>query len=171
VPWHHSRVIRQAANDDAAAIAAIYNEGIEDRQATFETGVRDASYFGDALSDRERPFLVAEREGRVLGFARALVYNWREAYRGVGEASIYVAREARGRGLGAELLTALVDEAQRRGYWKLIGLIFPENEASVALFRNAGWREVGVYLRHGRLDGEWRDVLLLELLMGPARSS
>src|SRR5436190_23836905 len=95
-------VIREATSADAAAIAAIYNEGIEDRQATFETELRDAEYFTEPLTTRERPFLVAEEDGRVAGFARALTYNWRAAYRGVGEASIYIAREARGRGLGRE---------------------------------------------------------------------
>ena len=120
------------------------------------------------MTTRERPFLVAEEDERVAGFARALTYNWRAAYRGVGEASIYIAREARGRGLGAELLGALEEACEHAGYWKLIGLIFPENRASVALFERAGWRDVGTFVRHGQLDGEWRDVWLAERLMGPA---
>lgn len=164
-------MIRSAAPADADAIAAIYNQGIEDRNATFETELREGGYFKEPLADQARPFLVAEEDGRVVGFARALVYNWRAAYDGVGEASIYIARDARGRGLGRELLRALEETCERNGYWKLIGLIFPENEASVALFNSEGWRDVGTFVRHGRLDGEWRDVWLAEKLMGPALQS
>ena len=107
-----------------------------------------------------------EDEGVVLGWARALVYNWRAAYRGVGEASLYIDRSARGRGLGTDLLAALEKACEQAGYWKLIGLIFPENRASVALFLRAGWRDVGTFVRHGQLDGEWRDVWLAEKLLG-----
>ena len=169
---HDFAVIRDATPADAEAIAAIYNEGIEDRQATFETELRDGAYFGDGIAAaRVRPFLVYEDAGRVVGWARALVYNWRAAYRGVGEASLYIARDARGRGIGGELLRALEEACEHAGYWKLIGLIFPENRASVALFERAGWRDVGTFVHHGQLDGEWRDVWLAEKLMGPALRS
>jgi L-amino acid N-acyltransferase YncA len=104
----------------------------------------------------------------VLGFARVIEYSPRPCYAGVGELSIYIERSARGSGLGGTLLEALTEEAERRGYWKLVGLVFPENQASVALLKGAGWVEVGLYKRHGRLDGQWRDVLLLERLLGPA---
>ena len=95
-------------------------------------------------------------------------YNPRECYRGVGEATVYVERGARGRGIGWRLLEALAVEAERAGYWKLIGRLFPENEASRALLRSCDFREVGVHRRHGRLDGEWRDVLVVERLLGQA---
>lgn len=81
---------------------------------------------------------------------------------------MYVAREARGRGLGGALVDAISAEAERRGLWKLIGLIFPENRASLALFRARGFEEVGTFRRHGRLDGRWRDVVILERLLGDA---
>jgi phosphinothricin acetyltransferase len=171
-----SALIRAARAGDAPAIAAIHNQGIEEREATFETRARSASDYERVLAEPVRapveplrpPFLVAECEGRVVGWARLVEYAARPYYAGVGEASIYLDRDARGRGLGARLLAALTDEADRRGYWKIVGLLFPMNHASVALFHGAGYRDVGTYRRHGRLDGEWRDVLLVERLLGEA---
>jgi L-amino acid N-acyltransferase YncA len=92
-------------------------------------------------------------------------FNPRECYSGVREASIYIDRSARGRGLGRALFDALVDEAESRGWWKIVGGVFPENDASVALCRAMGCREVGVFRRHGQLDGVWRDVLYVERLI------
>jgi L-amino acid N-acyltransferase YncA len=114
------------------------------------------------------PFLVAERDGRVAAWARVSPTSSRECYAGVGEASIYVARGDRAAGVGRALLTALAEAAERAGYWKLVGLVFPTNAASVGLLSAAGFLEVGLHRRHGRLDGEWRDVLVLERLLGPA---
>lgn len=157
--------IRAAEPRDAEAIAAIYNQGIEERQSTFETRPRTAADFARP----EPPFLVAEEEGAVAGWARLVRYNPRECYSGVGEASVYVDRAARGRGIGRLLFDALADAAERAGYWKIVGGLFPENEASLALCRAAGCREAGLFRRHGRLDGEWRDVLYVEKLIGPAQ--
>jgi L-amino acid N-acyltransferase YncA len=158
---------RLARSDDAAAIARIYNEGIEDRLATFETELRTAE---DVVAWLEEgvPLVVGEEDGRVVSWAVAHRYREREAYWGVREFSIYVARAARGRGLGRLTLEALVDECARRGMWKLVSRVFPENEASLALCRSLGFREVGVYRRHARLDGEWRDVVIVERLLGEA---
>jgi L-amino acid N-acyltransferase YncA len=89
-------------------------------------------------------------------------------YAGIGEATLYVDRGSRRSGVGATLLDALAAEAERRGYYKLIGKIFSSNEPSLALVRSCGWREVGVHRRHGRLDGEWRDVVVVERLLGEA---
>jgi L-amino acid N-acyltransferase YncA len=142
---------------------------MEERQATFETEPREADDFEEPLARSEQLlFLVAVEGERVLGFARLIEYSPRPCYAGVGEASIYLERSARGAGLGRRLLEALTEEAERRGYWKLVGLLFPENRASVALLAGSGWREVGLFARHGRLDGRWRDVLLLERLLGGA---
>ncbi|MGH7468986.1 MAG: GNAT family N-acetyltransferase [Longimicrobiales bacterium] len=117
------------------------------------------------------PLLVAEREGCVLGWARAFEYRSRAAYSGVREFSVYVAQVARGAGIGLALLQALIVECERLGHWKLLSRIFPENHASLALCRHLGFREVGVYQRHARLDGEWRDVVIVERLLGRAAAS
>lgn len=144
-------------------MAAIYNEGIEERIATFETRLRSAADVEPWLNAGERlPLIVAEQDGEVIGWARILAYGEREVYAGVGEASFYVTGRARGRGLGRRLLQALEERAGELGYWKLIALLFTENAASAALLRRCGWREVGVHERHARLDGQWRDVLLAE---------
>jgi L-amino acid N-acyltransferase YncA len=163
----HELVIRPATAADRAAVAAIYNEGIEDRLATFETTPRST---GEILVwfDEELPFLVAVRDERVVGFARASAYSDRCVYQGVGEHGVYVAREARGEGLGRTLLDALAAEAEAAGLYKLTSRIFADNGASLAAHRAAGFAEVGVQRRHGRLDGEWKDCVLVERLLGPA---
>jgi L-amino acid N-acyltransferase YncA len=163
--------IRAAREGDAAAIAEIYNQGIEEGQATFETRPHSAEDVTEGMGEGAPPFLVAEDQGRVLGWARLGPYSPRSCYDGVAEASVYIGRAARRRGLGRLLMQALADEAASRGYWKLIGLLFPENHASVALMRSVGWREVGLFHRHGRMGGRWRDVLLMELLVGEAEQA
>jgi phosphinothricin acetyltransferase len=161
--------VREADPGDAEAIALIYNEGIEERQATFDTRPRTAAEMGERLGDAGAPpFLVAELNGRVAGWARVSPTSSRECYAGVGEASIYVGRGHRAAGVGRALLEALAAAAERAGYWKLVGLVFPTNAASVGLLRAVGFRDVGMHRRHGRLEGEWRDVLVLERLLGPA---
>jgi phosphinothricin acetyltransferase len=162
--------VRPAVAEDAEVIARIYNEGIEDRLATFETEPRTAA---DVLRwlDSAFPLIVREEGGGVVAWAAAHEYRPRKAYAGIGEFSIYVAREHRGRGLGRETLAALIAECEARGYWKLVSRIFPENEASLALCRSLGFREVGVYRRHGQLDGEWRDCVIVERLLGEAAQS
>jgi L-amino acid N-acyltransferase YncA len=160
---------RPARRDDAAAIARIYNEGIADGLATFETRPRRADEIESWLDDGV-PVVVAEHDDAVVAWAAAHPYRpARECYAGVGEFSVYVAREARGGGAGKTAMTALVAECERRGYWKLLSRVFPGNEASLALCRSLGFREVGVYERHGKLDGEWKDVVIVELLLGEAR--
>jgi phosphinothricin acetyltransferase len=158
--------IRPAEARDAAAVASIYNEGIEDRQATFETRPREASEI-DAWFNGA-PFLVAELDGRVAGFARVTPYSDRCVYEGVGEHGVYVSRSARGGGLGRELLAALARESEQRGYYKLTSRIFTTNAASLAAHTACGFREVGVQYRHGRLDGEWKDCVVVDLLLGDA---
>jgi L-amino acid N-acyltransferase YncA len=158
---------RTAQSEDAAAIAAIYNEGIEDRLATFETEARSTEEVLDWLD--AFPVVVAEDEaGVVVAWASAPPYSDRPAYANVREFSIYVARSHRGRGFGRAALAALIAECEARGCWKLVGRVFPENEASRALCRSLGFREVGVYRRHGRLDGGWRDCVIVERLLGEA---
>ena len=155
--------IRSARLNDAEAIAAIYNQGIEDRGATFETKLRTGADIESKLAEAKTfPIIVASDEGVVLGWAGLSSYRSRPCYAGIAEFSIYLDRAARGRGLGRLLLLALVDTAREHGYWKLVSRIFPSNAASRALCRACGFREVGLYEKHGCLDGEWRDVVIVE---------
>ena len=159
--------IRPAAAGDAGAVAAIYNEGIEDRLATFETRPREPAdveaWLGDGL-----PFLVATDGDEIVGWARVSPYSDRCVYEGVGEHGVYVARSARGGGVGRRLLGALCDEAERAGIYKLTSRVFTDNAASRAVHLAAGFDEVGIQRRHGRLDGEWKDCVLVERLLGEA---
>jgi L-amino acid N-acyltransferase YncA len=155
---------RSARREDAAEIARIYNEGIEDRVATFETELRGEK---DVLRwfDDERTMVAVERDGRVSAFASAFGYRPRRCYDGVREFSVYVSRDARGKGLGRIALEALFAAARSRGDWKLLSRVFPENRASLKLLKSLGFREVGTYVRHAKLDGEWRDVVIVEKLL------
>jgi phosphinothricin acetyltransferase len=160
--------VRPAQPQDAESVAAIYNHGIDERQATFETRARRPNEIAGWLEEG-RPFLVAaEQDGTILGFARVSAYSTRRAYAGVGEHAVYVDPAARGRGVGVMLLHALADAAEEAGYYKLTSRVFTTNRASLALHRAAGFTEVGVQRRHGRLDGEWKDTILVERLLGDA---
>ena len=158
--------IRHAEPADAARIAEIHNQGIEDRGATFETRLRSAEEVAARIDDRRHPLLVSlDERGQVLGWAGLSRYRDRECYAGIAEFSIYLAREARGRGAGRALLEALIDAARAGGFHKLVSRIFPFNEASRALCRRCGFRDVGLYERHARLDGRWLDVVIVERLI------
>jgi phosphinothricin acetyltransferase len=153
-------VIRALQREDWAAVAAVYEEGIATRIATFETAAPawadwDASHLG-------RHRLVAEEDGDVVGFAALAPVSSRCVYEGVAEESVYVAERARGRGIGRALLEAIVAGSERDGIWTLQAGVFPENRASLALHHACGFRTVGLRERIGRLDGAWRDVVLLE---------
>jgi phosphinothricin acetyltransferase len=158
---------RPALPADAAHIARIYNQGLEDRVATFETRPRSTE---EVLTwfDGVHPVVVVEEAGAVIAFASTSTYRPRECYSGIAEFSVYVAREARQRGAGRLAMQALLQEAQQRGFWKLVSRVFVENTISRTLLRNLGCREVGVYEKHAQLDGVWRDVVIVEYLL-PAR--
>jgi phosphinothricin acetyltransferase len=155
---------RQATVNEAGAISVIYNDGITDRTATFETRARTA---GDvrAWFDGTHPIVVVEEDDAVAAFASTSSYRSRECYAGIAEASVYVARAWRGRGAGRVALAALIERAEQAGYWKLVSRVFPENQASRRLIQSLGFREVGIYEKHGKLDGVWRDVIIVERLI------
>jgi phosphinothricin acetyltransferase len=160
---------RAATPEDASAIARIYNEGIEDRVATFETRPRSADDVR-AWFDGLHPMVVVEDEGELLAFASTSSYRWRECYAGIAEFSVYVARGARGRGAGRLAMEALIAAAERAGFWKLLSRVFVENTASRHLLRSLGFREVGIYEKHAQLDGVWRDVVIVERLLPANRA-
>jgi L-amino acid N-acyltransferase YncA len=151
-------LIRELDPKDWPAVRTIFEEGIATGQATFETEAPSWEDWDGAHSMR----LVAEEGGEVVGWAALAPYSARACYAGVAEESVYVAARARGEGVGRALLTALVDRSEQAGIWTLQAGVFPENRASVTLHLGCGFRLVGVLERIGRLNGEWRDVLLLE---------
>lgn len=145
-------------------MARIYNEGIADRVATFETRPRSADDVR-AWFDGVHPSVVVELQGEVIAFGATFAYRSRECYAGIAEASLYVTRAARGHGAGRLAMNALIDAAAQAGFWKLLSRIFLENDASRNLCRKTGFREVGIYEKHGKLDGVWRDVVIVEKLI------
>lgn len=157
--------IRTATRADCESIARIYNEGIRERRSTFETEERTVADIGEWLASSRHPVLVALHDEDVAGWARVSAYSSRPCYAGIGEASVYVSASVRGRGLGGALARELRASAQRAGFHKLLGKLFAENEASRALAARYGFREVGTHIRHGTIDGQWRDVLIVELLL------
>ena len=156
--------VRPATQADSAAIAEIYNQGIEDRVATFETRLRTAADVA-AWFDGVHPIVVAEEENQVIAFASTSGYRPRDCYQGIAEVSVYVARNSRARGTGRAVLQALIAACEEAGFWKLVSRVFLDNTASRRLIRSLGFREVGVYEKHGQLDGIWRDVLIVERLI------
>lgn len=155
------------------AVREIYREGIATGNATFETEVPDwkkwdAGHRKDCRLVALEPFeknselVVPLEKLTVAGWAALSPVSIRRVYAGVAEVSVYVGTAARGRGVGKALLQSLVQESERNGIWTLQAGIFPENAASISLYKSCGFREVGVRRRIGELGGIWRDVLLLE---------
>lgn len=159
--------VRSATADDAEAICAIYNAAINERGSTFETTLRTAADFDARISDARFPLLVSAGGEEVIGWAGLAPYSDRQCYAGIGEASVYVDVAARGRGVGTELAEALAFAAQSGGFHKMIGKLFTDNVASVRLVERCGFDSVGLHRRHGKLDGAWRDVLVVERLLQP----
>jgi L-amino acid N-acyltransferase YncA len=158
--------IQPLAESDAERVLVIYAEGLEDGQATFET-VCPAWTDWDATHLAECRF-VGLLDGRVVGWAALSPVSKRACYRGVAEVSVYVGREARGKGLGRRLLEALVDASEKAGYWTLQGSTFEDNAASLALQRACGFRVVGRRERIAQRLGQWKSTVLTERRSGKA---
>ena len=152
--------VRDLRPGDWPEVARIYAEGIATGDATFEVEVPSREAWDAAHLSGHR--FVAERGGRVAGWIALAPVSSRRCYAGVAEVSLYVAEGARGKGIGSELLATAIASSERDGIWTLQTSVFPENAASLALLRRVGFRTVGIRERIGRLDGSWRDTVLVE---------
>jgi phosphinothricin acetyltransferase len=155
--------IRDLQPLDWPEVARIYADGQATGSATFEVSVPAWEAWDDAHSELR---LVAELEDKTAGWAALAPSSPRDCYRGVAEDSVYVATWAQGQGVGRALLEGLIERSEAAGIWTLEAGIFPENKASVRLHLGCGFRLIGVQERLGELNGEWRDVLLLERRSG-----
>ena len=156
---------RTATMADAAAIAEIYNQGIADRIATFETEPRVAADIAPWFAPRHIIVVAENGKAGPVAFAASFPYSNRPCYRGIAEFSVYVRRDYRGRGAGRAVLDALIEAAKAAGLHKLTSRVFPENTASRALLKGLGFEEIGIHRRHGQLDGRWRDCVIIERLL------
>jgi L-amino acid N-acyltransferase YncA len=153
-------MVRDLRSGDWPEVARIYQEGIATGNATFETEIPSWEAW-DAGHLTEHRFVAVEA-GRVVGWIALASVSARACYAGVAEVSAYVAADARGEGVGGELLAALISSSEQGGIWTLQTGVFPENEGSFRLLRRFGFRVVGTHERIGRLHGVWRDVVLVE---------
>lgn len=156
---------RAATRADAPAIALIYNQGIEDRIATFETSPRTPGQISEWFESGLPIIVVTDDADDVVGWAAAFPYADRCCYAGIAEFSVYVRRDQRGKRIGETAMLSLLEAAEAKGLWKLLSRIFPENSASRALMARMGFKEIGVHEKHGKLDDVWRDTVIVERLM------
>jgi L-amino acid N-acyltransferase YncA len=165
-------ILRPSAEDDVAAIAAIYAEHVRHGTASFETEAPDVEEMRRrraALVGRGFPYLVAEDGSGIVGYAYAGPYRTRPAYRETVEDSVYLRRDAIGRGLGRRLLAALIGEAEGLGYRQMVAVVGDSlNVASIRLHERAGFRLVGVLRSVGYKHGRWLDTVLLQRALGAA---
>ena len=159
-----SLVIRSAQDRDARAIGAIYDEAASTGMATFATGPHSEVERRAWLAGRaERaPVWCGLIDREVVAWSAIAPFSHRSWYEGVGEYTVYVAERCHGRGVGRRMLQAMTDAAPAFGYWKLVGMILPENAAGLALALGAGFHTVGTHRAHARREGEWRDVTIVE---------
>lgn len=153
-------IVRPMTSEDWLQVASVYREGIATGNATFEADVPAWEEWDTGHLATGR--LVADGDETLLGWAALSPVSDRCAYTGVAEASVYVAAAARRRGVGRVLLDETIRISEEAGIWTLQAGVFPENEASLALLARCGFRVVGIRQRLGRINGEWRDVVLLE---------
>jgi len=160
--------VRDAGATDVAAIARIYAQGVHDRMATLESDPKSDDEIAEWLFAEppgRYPIVVALASGEVVGWAALRPYSHRCAYRGVGDLSVYVARESRGKGVGGRLLAALEQRARASGIHKIVLFALSDNRTGRALYDKHGFCEVGVHREHGILDGRLRDVVVMEKIL------
>lgn len=162
-------LIREANLKDIEPIMDIYNQGIEDRIATLESEAKDLLYMKNWFEQHRDRYkvIVAEQEGDVLGWAAINQYSSRCAYAGVGDLSIYIAREYRGKGVGSLLLKEMEKVAIENGFYKIVLFTFPYNKIGQALYNKNGFQEVGTFKNQGILDGKFVDVMAMEKMIVP----
>ncbi|MFL0266691.1 arsinothricin resistance N-acetyltransferase ArsN1 family A [Candidatus Clostridium radicumherbarum] len=159
---------RKAKIEDISFITRIYNQGIEDRIATLETRLRDIDDMKEwflSRTERYKVVVIEDTEGIVRGWASINIFNSRCCYSGVGDLSIYVERNMRGKGIGKQLLDYLIIIAKEQDFHKLVLSTFEHNEVGKKLYRSTGFREVGTYVNQGILDGEFVNITIMERLL------
>ena len=159
--------IRLASVDDAAGIGAIYRPYVEDSRISFEEEAPDAAEMARRIESELYPWLVAEEDGRLLGYAASSAFRTRRAYRWSVETGVYLAADAQGRGIGRELLGGLLELLERQGFVAAIGAIALPNPASVRLHERLGFVYAGAYRGTGFKMGEWLDVGLWQKDLAP----
>lgn len=161
-------MIRNATSDDARAIAEIYNHYIKNTIITFEELEISPSAIAErirSVTSKNLPWIVAEWEGEILGYAYVNTWKERSAYRFTLESTVYLARQLGGQGLGTELYSALIERVRESGYHSLIGVIALPNAASVALHEKLGFEQVAILREVGTKFGQWIDVGNWQLLL------
>jgi L-amino acid N-acyltransferase YncA len=165
--WTGPLSIRPARVDDAKEIARIYNQGVQDRAATFENSyvTPEERYLWIVSRPDKYPVLVAEVKHTMMGWASLTPYSPRACYSGIAELSIYIERSLRGHGVAQQLMKSMQDSARAKGFYKLMGRLMADNEPARKLCQLMGWKEVGVHEKHGKLGDEWHDLLLVEFMI------
>lgn len=165
--WTGPLNVRPARVEDAKEIARIYNQGVQDRAATFENAyvTPEERYLWIVSRPDKYPVLVAEVKHTLMGWASLTPYSPRACYQGIAELSIYIERSLRGHGVAQQLMKAMQDAAREKGFFKLMGRLMADNEPARKLCQLMGWREVGTHEKHGKLGEEWHDLLLVEFMI------
>jgi L-amino acid N-acyltransferase YncA len=157
----YSVKLRELVSQDWQQVREIYEEGIATGNSTFQTTAPTWEEWNSSHVKNSR--IVAEdEENNILGWAALTPLSGRCVYAGVGEVSVYVSSKARGKGLGKALLNELIRQSEQNGFWTLTAGIFPENEPSLKIHQQTGFKVVGIRERIGKMNGEWRDTVLLE---------
>jgi L-amino acid N-acyltransferase YncA len=165
--WTEPLKIRPARVEDAKEIARIYNQGVQDRAATFDDAyvTPEERYLWLVARPDRFPVLIGEVKHTMMGWSSLAPYSPRHCYDGIAELSIYIERSLRGHGVAQQLMKAMQDAAREKGFYKLIGRVIADNQPARKLCQLMGWREVGIHERHGKLASEWHDLALVELLI------